>query len=345
MSRLPTPQRYASIACYRRPAASTPPRISSVKKCLLIFCSSLLLIAGAPASAQEVWFAPPDNLPRGDKVFGPDFDDLFNPSTRWDGALSRVEVFQINPRYSFASPEPSLKRVLDFVRARHIKLAVAMQAVTKRADCGTGLEGMTPANGAAPIMQRMKRLGADVKFVVMDEPLYFGHFFKGPNGCQYDLNALVDAIVPSAKAILTEYPDAQIGETEPVSSSLPPAWLADLAKYLDIYQEKVGKPLSFIQADITWGSNWQPQLRQLQMMLKSKNVKLGVIFNAPGPGTSDEAWVANAVRDIDAYYGAMHSGPDQAVFASWTIHPSHILPETSPGALTYVLRQYVDRKR
>jgi hypothetical protein len=296
------------------------------------------------AQNQQIWFAPPDNLPRGEKVFGPDFDDLFSPNTRWDGALSHVEVFEINPRYSFASPELSLKHVLDFISRRHIKLAVAVHAVTKRADCGTGLEGMTPENGVAPIMRRLKKLGADLKYVVADEPLYFGHFYKGLRGCQYDLNALVDAIVPSAKAILQEYPDAQIGETEPISSSLPPDWLEDVEKYIDIYQKKVGKPLSFIQADITWGANWQPQLRQLRAILKNKRVALGVIFNAPGPGASDEAWVANAVHNIDTYCGAMGSAPDQAVFASWTKHPAHILPESSPGALTSVLRQYVDRK-
>lgn len=305
----------------------------------------LALFIGSPGAAETIWFAPPDNLPRGEKVFGPDFDDLFGPNARWDGALSHVDVFVITPRYSFASPEPSLTHVLDFISQHHIKLAVAMQAVTKRADCGTGLEGMTPENGVAPIMRRMKKLGADLKFAVMDEPVYFAHLFKGPNGCQYDLNALVDAIVPSVKAVLQEYPDAEIGETEPLGPSLPPNWLADLATYLDLYQRNVGRPLSFVQADITWGSNWQPQLRQLRTLLKNKNIKLGVIFNAPGPGASDEAWVANALHNIDAYYGALGSPPDQAVFASWTKHPTHILPETSPGALTYVLRQYVDRKQ
>jgi len=258
----------------------------------------LALLVGSSATAETIWFAPPDNLPRGEQVFGPDFDDLFSPNARWDGALSHVNVFVITPRYSFASPEQSLARVLDVIGKHRIKLAVAMQAVTKRADCGTGLEGMTPANGVSPIMRRLRKLGADLKFAVMDEPVYFGHFYKGPNGCQYDLNALVDAIVPSAKAIFQEYPDAQIGETEPLGPSLPPNWLADLARYLDLYREKVGRPLSFVQADITWGSNWQPQLRQLRTMLKSKNVELGVIFNAPGPGVSDEAWVANAVHNI-----------------------------------------------
>jgi hypothetical protein len=315
-------------------------------KAFLIFILALCAIpVRVSAQNQQIWFAPPDNLPRGEKVFGPDFDDLFSPGARWDGALSQVDVFQINPRYSFASSEPSLKHVLDFIGQRHIKLAVAAQAVTKRADCGTGLEGMTPENGVAPIMRRLKKLGADLKYVVMDEPLYFGHFYKGPGGCQYSLDALVDAIVPNVKAVLQEYPDTQIGETEPVGSTLPQDWLADLSKYIDLYQKKVGKPLSFIQADITWGSNWQPQLRQLRAMLKSKKVELGVIFNAPGPGASDEAWVANAVHNIDAIHGALGTAPRQAVFASWTKHPTHILPETAPGALTYVLRQYVDRKR
>ena len=295
------------------------------------------------ARAQQVWFAPPDNLPRGQTVLGPDFDDLFSPSTSWDGALSRVDVFEITPRYSFASPEASLTHVLQVLGQHHVKVAVAMQAVTKRPDCGAGLEGMTPANGATPIVRRMKKLGADVKYVTMDEPVYFAHFFKGPKSCQYDLNTLVDAIVPTAKAVLKEYPDALIGESEPVGSTLAPNWLQDLATYIDLYKEKVGKPLSFIQADITWGSNWQPQLRQLQAMLKNKHVKLGVIFNAPGPVASDEAWVANAARNMDAVNSALDGAPDQAIIMSWTKHPSHILPETSAGSLTAVLRQYVNR--
>jgi hypothetical protein len=60
------------------------------------------------------------------------------------GALSHVDVFVITPGYSFASPEPSLTHALDFIGQHHIKLAIHMPAVTKCADCGTGLEGMTP---------------------------------------------------------------------------------------------------------------------------------------------------------------------------------------------------------
>ena len=52
-------------------------------------------------------------------------------------------------------------------------------------------------------------------------------------------------------------------------------------------------------------------------------------INAPGPGASDEVWVANAVHNIDAYHDAVGSAPDQAVLAIWTKHPTHILSISS----------------
>ena len=70
-----------------------------------------------------------------------------------------------------------------------------------------------------------------------------------------------------------------------------------------------------------------------------------MIYNAPGPGDSDEAWVAEATRNIDAVRTALGGLPDEAVIKSWTKHPSHILPETSPGALADVLREYLARNK
>jgi hypothetical protein len=227
-----------------------------------------------PVRAQTIWFAPPDNLPRGNRVFGPDFSTLFDDNAPWSKALSRIQVFELTPRYTFASPEADLIRVLTFLHHHNIQLAIGMQAVTQQSDCGRG-EGYTPANGPAGIMKRFKKLGADIKYVSMDEPFFFGHLSTGPNSCQYDINTLVKAIAPNVKAIMQYFPDALIGETEPISARLPPDWLAGFEKYLDAYELEIGKPLGFVHADISWGADgWQERLRQLRNMLKRRGIAL-----------------------------------------------------------------------
>jgi hypothetical protein len=39
----------------------------------------------------------------------------------------------------------------------------------------------------------------------------------------------------------------------------------------------------------------------------------------------------------------MDSQPDQVSIKSWLPHPSHVLPETSPTAHTYLIDWYFDR--
>ena len=153
-------------------------------------------------------------------------------------------------------------------------------------------------------------------------------------------------MAPNVKAIMQYFPDAQIGETEPIGARLPPDWLAEFEKYLDAYQTEIGKPLGFVQADISWGvDGWQERLRQLRNMLKRRGIAFGVIFNASEPQSSDEAWISAAVHNIQTYDAAVRALPEQAIFASWTPHPSHLLPETSPGTLTYLINHYTDRNR
>jgi hypothetical protein len=66
-----------------------------------------------------------------------------------------------------------------------------------------------------------------------------------------------------------------------------------------------------------------------------------MIFNATGDPPSDAIWIAEAQQHARAYQALMKSPPDQAILASWTTHPTHILPETTPTTLTYLIDWYV----
>jgi hypothetical protein len=125
-------------------------RISPMKKCLLTICSGLLLSTGmASASAEDVWFAPPDNMDRGARTFNHDFPQPFEPLPAWDG---KTDGFVLSPKFAADASEEDIKRVISWLAGRHIALAVGAGAVqtdnAQRVDgeCGYGVEGYTRPN-------------------------------------------------------------------------------------------------------------------------------------------------------------------------------------------------------
>ena len=134
-----------------------------MKNCLLTICSSLLLIAGAAsASAQEVWFAPPDNMDRGARTFNHDFPQLFESQPAWDG---KSDVFVLSPKFTAEASEEDTKRVTSWLAAHHIALAVGAGTVQTdnaqpvEGECGYGVEGYTRPNKNQIIFSRLKRRG------------------------------------------------------------------------------------------------------------------------------------------------------------------------------------------
>ena len=63
---------------------------------------SIVLFSANAAFAQQVWFAPPDNLPRGTRIINEDFPHLFDSSPGWS---ARTNVFVLAPHYVEAASE------------------------------------------------------------------------------------------------------------------------------------------------------------------------------------------------------------------------------------------------
>jgi hypothetical protein len=125
-----------------------------MKKFIAIFVIGFFLITSqkvlaSSASAQEVWFAPNDDLPRHpnrDWIPGPDFPHLFDSTPAWS---ARTDVFEISPMMgSVVGPEDELHRIGSFLSQHHIALAVGVGAALVDnanpvpGECGFGVEGM-----------------------------------------------------------------------------------------------------------------------------------------------------------------------------------------------------------
>jgi hypothetical protein len=172
----------------------------------------------------------------------------------------------------------------------------------------------------------------------MDEPLYYGHVFGGSGACRSSVAAIAHEVADKVSEVRTVYPNAKIGDVEPVGVGSP-TWLADLEQWFSDYHAATGQELAFFRADIQWNRPWDRQMRALSDLLHRRGIPLQVIYN--GNAHSDAEWVDEAVHRFQEYESGGRAPPDVAVFQSWTANPTRVLPEDNPSTLTGLVGRYV----
>ena len=174
----------------------------------------------------------------------------------------------------------------------------------------------------------------------MDEPLFFGHAYHGPNACHTPIPNLAKAIAVNVAAILAVFPEAEIGDIEPLAGSVA-GWVDQIEEFAAAFKTATGRPLAFVHADINWtNANWPAELRQL-FRIHENGVKVGIIYNGNPTDSTNLAWTQNAEQRFLAVESDPSLIPDHAVLQTWMIRPDHMLPETQPGTMTYLVDRYV----
>ncbi len=289
-------------------------------------------------AAQEVWFAPAE---RGatNSVGQDDYLGLFRRGAAWHEAAKLTNAFVISARFAAFGPEAEVKQVIEGLKRRDIALAVGIGMLSAGRGCGQNVEGYSAPGEPVTIMLRMSRLGADVRYIGMDEPLFYGHFFDGSHACHSPIAAIAHDVADKVRQVLAVYPNLRIGEAEPITSYPGPDWFSATQEWLKAYQKSVGRPLDFFDLDLAWHLDWRSRVTLIRPMLKVQRVALGVIFNGDGNLRSDAAWLGQAFARFVAYDESF-GPPGRVIFSSWTAAPSHALPETDPTAFTNILLRY-----
>jgi len=191
----------------------------------------------------------------------------------------------------------------------------------------------------------VKALRGKIDYVAFDSPVAFGHFniLNKTNACNYSLPDLVRNIAPQIQILQAAFPDIKIGDVEPVNSHTA-GWLDTYLAFAREFKAQTGEPLLFLQADIIWYDNWRPQLEEWHKRLRPAGLSYGVIFDGSGIDKSDAAWTNHAVERFRTVTHDPAIAPDEAIFQSWNDYPTHFLPETQPGTLTWVVAQTVGKR-
>lgn len=313
----------------------------------IILALMLALVVPAWAASTAIWFGGEDPVVQKDKHKDnpADYMDIFKPDAPWSTAASGLTAFKISTQLALRGTDEQLQTVLVGLKSRHIALAIELGVLVTSDRCGKGTEGYGSPRTVEAVAKRIKSLGGRLDYIAMDEPVTWGHEKTGSNAkgfsyCQDEVADLVDQAAPKIAILQNYFPDVKIGEVDAVNGRYP--HLAnDIIEFIDLLHKKTGLKPAFVHADVAWDSNWQPMLENLALRLHNRGVRLGVIFDGDLKASSDEEWVSEALERYRSITGNPNINPDDLVFQTWSPRPTHMLPETDPGAWSYAVRYAV----
>jgi len=294
----------------------------------LLMCSTPAAPAGEnPArEAPQVWFNL-TNYNMGKGVDGAEGWQVLSrgPGAAWPPVMDQVQVVAAAGLQQV--PDEVLARMLAELKARRLPFAMESlaQSWVNQPRCGRGVESYYDPPGARKVAQRIAAAGGRLSFVAMDEPLFYGRYYGGPEACHSE----IDNVAERAAAIMQEYqaafPEVVIGDIEPIPAlTARPDWRAEYRSWMAAFHAKTGKPIAFLQIDINWRQpNWPQSLREVTAFARAENLPFGIIYNGDaGPQvTSDAAWIRSGEQHVDQIEGGLGVVPDQAVFHSWGRFP------------------------
>jgi len=100
------------------------------------------------------------------------------------------------------------------------------------------------------------------------------------------------------------------------------------------------------QPEATANVDWLARIRQLEDDVKAKGLRFGLIFNSQRGGGketgSDEVYEKETLEFLDLY-DKCGGRPDNVIVQSWYHYPIRVVPESTPGTMTHLTRQVIQR--
>lgn len=314
-------------------------------------------LASSSADAQEIWLGPPAAPINSPLHRANDLMEMFKPDAPWKDAASHLKAFQLPASYLGHAPQDEVNAIVADLNRRHLPLALAVGVMNigpknTNPPCG-GLgqvEGYGTPEWAQNISRKIKEAGGTIQYIAMDEPLFYGHYFKGKPGrqpgCLSSIDKVVSLVEAPLRAFIEEFPNIVIGEIEPTGIVEISGWREDVLAWVTGYRKTMGRPLAFVHVDNPMRRpNAERDAVDFYRVLEGMKMQqligaLGIIYNGTNADMSDEEWTQNAREHIHILESVNGLHPDHAIIQSWTEYPKHTLPDSSPSSLTGLVSFY-----
>ena len=281
-----------------------------------------------------------------------DYQALFQSDAQWPQVSAHASVFGMYAGAVVATDAADFTQSIAFLNAHHMSIELEAPSLQATAACGSGVEGFAGFGGPTlhdftlAYLQRLKAAGADVAYVKVDEPFYFGSVITSDppaTPCHWPVATVASAVAQFAQLVHTVYPNAAVGDTEPISPGFYPTDpLTALTRWHDAYEAANGSDFPFYVADIDFSNPaWPSLVRSIETATRRRGMQFGIIYIGDDGDTSDEEWASKVVSRFETYQGSAGGDPDFVLFQSWLPHPAHCLPETDATTMTGVVDQYL----
>ena len=331
--------------------------------CRLIIFGVSVLFASIRIDAQNVvrhlplqpeaaiWFHP---QPTGNSgPFGPigstDFLSLFTATSPWPRAMGRTHVMGFYAGWIASVSDQVLQPIVAFLNAHSMSIELEAPALQATATCGSGVEGYVPYGQSlhdftVAYLQRLEALGANVQFIKVDEPYYFGSVVNDPRSCHFSVSEVASAVAAYTQLVRTVYPNAAVGDVEPIiAGGYGSEVVTVLGQWHDTYRTIAGEPFPFFFADVDFSNSaWPAIVKSLEDSTRQRGIEFGMIYIGDPTDLSDQEWAAKVVARFETYEGLIGGRPSYALFQSWEPHPLFCLPESDPTTFTGAIDAYID---
>ena len=296
-----------------------------------IFCFIVFFGGGNAWAKDLVWFCPNDSK----LISSSEYD------AQWPRARSRVQVYKFYYQVIRDSPVAELRDKFRWLAAHHIATSVEWPAMTW-AENGTGynVEGFNPAETSQKLARKIQSAGGTLDYAAMDEPLFFGHFDKGPHSAQWPVATIAANVAANMQQVWAIFPQCRVGDIEPIDAMPPQEYLSSTTQWIQAFQTATGRPLAFLHDDVLWDNGWRQSVPPISALLTARKIDFGVIFNATGGPGPDARWVESAEVNVQNYNAAHVPKPNHVIFQTWYPYPTAILPETSTTAFSSLVNYY-----
>jgi hypothetical protein len=143
--------------------------------------------------------------------------------------------------------------------------------------------------------ERVRRLGGNLRYVMADEPLFFGHSCDVPGTCQIPIPTLAQHAAAVAQVFRQIFPKVLFVGAEPISNFTIADWIDEIGQFLSSFHEAYGQPSAAMAFEIGW---WEPSWRERGPAITRDLQRLGgpvaVIYNGNPADNSDATWLRSA---------------------------------------------------
>jgi hypothetical protein len=297
-----------------------------------------------PAQAQQIWLSAVTPYTREAQHWNAsvDYMDLFKPESPWAEVAAHTNVFKIGPGFAISGDKQQVKAVIDGLRQRGIALALETGLLVASGRCPRKDEAHITPREVEFMLNRIKLLGGDLRYVAIDEPIAYGRRPLGVT-CVESLDEIAQELMSNISLVKSIFPMAEIGEIEVVGKS--PQLLSDVESFVPIFEKVTGQRIAFLHTDVDWSPQALQHLADLAKFAKSNSIPFGVIYDAVGGVGSDMGWTDSAQQHVRQVESELKIEPDAAIFQTWVQYPTHLLPENRPGTLTNVVLGYLRARK